>query len=43
MFLDLFEINLLEKIEIPRWIFKRKTKQDKNVLPDGLNWLAGTK
>ena len=43
MFLDLFEISLLEKIEIPRWIFKRKTKQDKNVLPDGLNWLAGTK
>ena len=27
MFLDLFEINLLEEIEIQRWIFKRKTGQ----------------
>ena len=43
MFLDLFEMNMLEEIEILRWIFKWKAKQHKNILPDGLDWLAGTK
>ena len=30
----------MEEIELSQWLFEGKLRQDKNVLPDGLNWLC---
>ena len=30
----------MEEIEFSRWLFEGRPRQDKNVLPDGLNWLC---
>ena len=30
----------MEEIEFSRWLFEGRLRQDKNVLPDGLNWLC---
>ena len=30
----------MEEIEFSRWLFEDRLRQDKNMLPDGLNWLS---
>ena len=30
----------MEEIEFSRWLFEGTLRQEKNVLPDGLNWLC---
>ena len=30
----------MEEIEFSRWLFEGRSRQGKNVLPDGLNWLC---
>ena len=30
----------MEEIDFSRWLFEGRSRQGKNVLPDGLNWLC---